>query len=196
MHLARITARSGLLLLAGAFDASAAESIGQTFPIAEPDTLAEIQARGAGKDWKALMKSDPADNSAFKTAALPRAALDATRLFDPTYTMPRDLVGQDGKIIYRQGQQINVYERLKLPGRYVVIGPEQEYMDWLRDVVKPTASDRLFLVNGSLLEVRQRTKLPVMAVDERVIERFGLRAVPAVISQEGTKLRVREYALR
>jgi len=52
------------------------------------------------------------------------------------------------------------------------------------------------LANGNVYEARQRTKLTLYLLDERFIERFGVKRVPSIVHQEGTMVRVQEYALQ
>lgn len=195
------TLESGLVIAAlmlatpQAHAAPTSTVLGQTFPIAEPDTLAEIKQAAASRDWKSWMRRKPADYSAFKSAHLPVAKADASRLFDPTYSLPFDIRDDKGKMLFPKGTKVNVYDKLKVPGRYIVIAPQESHYRWLEEVVKPSNQDKILLANGNVLTTRQKTGLNVFQLDDRFIERFGLQAVPAVVQQEGNRLRVKEYAL-
>lgn len=194
MKPSRVTAIS----LMWGFCASAAEplSLGQTFPIAEPDALAEIQQRAANIDMEAQLKRKPLEQySAFQSVALPFAKKNGERIFDPTYTLPQAIVDEKGKEIYPVGTRINVYARMTMPGRVVVIAPESAHYRWLREVVKPTASDVVLLAGGNPYLVRKAESLPVHILDERMVERFGLETVPSVVSQQGVMLKVAEHAI-
>jgi conjugal transfer pilus assembly protein TraW len=179
-----------------AYAAPLAPSLGQTFPIAEPDTLQEIRAAAQRRDWKAWMRRTPREYSAFDSARLPVAKKDAVRMFDPTYTVPADLRNEKGEVLIARGTRVNVYERIKVPGRYVVIAATAAHYRWLEEVVKPTDRDKVLVANGNVLEARQRTNRAVYQLDARFIERFGVRAVPSVIEQAGTMLKVTEYGVR
>lgn len=189
------SAAAVLALAAGVAAAGQTVTLGQTFPIAEPDALAQIEERAAGADWKAKMGKPMEQHSAFQSATLRYASVDAERMFDPTYTLPHDIVDGAGLVIYPAGTTINVYARITMPGRVIVIGPEAAHFRWLADVVKPTAQDVVLLANGNPLAVRAKHELPVYLLDARMIERFGLRAAPAVVAQNGTMLKVKEYAI-
>lgn len=169
--------------------------LGETFPIAEPDTLEEIRSAAGKRDWRQWMQRDPAEYSAFRSVTLPRATRDDSRLFDPTYSIPRDIVDDKGRLFFAKGTKVNVYERIRLPGRYIVISPEPADYRWLDEVAKPTSSDKLLLASGNVLKVRQTTGREVYLLDAHFTERLGLKAVPAIVSQEGTMLRVNEYTL-
>jgi conjugal transfer pilus assembly protein TraW len=170
--------------------------LGQTFPIAEPDTLSEIEERAAKVDWNALRERAGAHSQAFLSARLPIAEHDSSRLFDPTYTLPQDISDSGGKVLFRKGTRVNVYQRIHDPARYIVIADDPAQIRWLTDVVKPGEQDVVLLANGNVYEARERTQLDLYLLDERFIERFGLQHVPSIVHQEGTMLRVEEFAVR
>lgn len=190
-----ITAISLAVVTAAALAEGQRLTLGDTYPIAEPDALAEIQERAGRVDWQAKMQQPMDRYSAFQSATLPYASEDRERLFDPTYTLPHDIVDGKGMVIYPAGTTINVYARISMPGRVVVIGPEPAHYRWLAETVKPTAQDVVLLANGNAVAVRVAHELPVHLLDERMIERFGLQAAPAVVSQAGTMLKVVEHAI-
>lgn len=196
--LARTPAASAALLLLLASSAALAGksvTVGQTYPIAEPDVLDEIKSRAGVTDWRKWMIRAPASYGAFTSASLPRATQTRSRLFDPTYLLPDDIKDQNGKVIAPKGLPINVYTRIKVPFRYIVIGDTPEDLVWLKDVAQPKTGDKILLASGNVFTVRQRTSIPVHILDPRFIERFGLQAVPAIVQQEGTQLRVAEFAI-
>jgi len=171
-------------------------TIGPTYDIVEPDTLAEIKKRAGEVDWQAWMsKRAPEDFSAFQSVPLPFAKEDRSRLFDPTYTLPRDIVDGRGGVLWPAGTQINVYERISTTARTIVIGDDPAHFEWLRDVAQPGAGDRVYLAGGNVLVQMRARERRFYLLEDRVIERFGLRAVPAIVQQEGNQLRVSEYAL-
>jgi len=195
----RYAPRFGMLtLVIGVSFASAREAItiGPTFTIAEPDTLEEIKQRAGFVDWKSwLMRTDPERAPAFQSVDLPHAAKDRSFLFDPTYTLPRDLVGRGGQVLWPKGTTVNVYERIRTTSRTIVIADDPDHFLWLRDVAKPQAGDRVFLAGGNVLVRMRAEQRRLYVLDARVVERFWLAAVPAIVRQEGNRLRVTEYAL-
>lgn len=196
MKPSKVTATSLALIWSLAASAGAPLTLGPTYPIAEPDTLAEIEQRAARIDMEAMSKRKPLDQySAFQSVGLPLARQSAERMFDPTYTLPQAIVDASGKVIYPVGTKINVYARMTMPGRVVVIAPHAAHYRWLRDVVKPTAADVVLLAGGNPYQVRSAENLPVQILDERMVERFGLRAVPSVVTQQGVMLKVTEHAI-
>ncbi len=195
MQLVKILAASSALAAGVALAAGKSLTIGQTFPIAEPDVLEEIKQKAAATDWRRWMRKAPADYGAFKSVELPHATKNESRLFDPSYAIPFDIPDDKGKLLYPKGYRINIYDRIRVPGRYIVIGPSAAHLRWLDEVAKPSERDKVLIAGGNALLVRQSTGRTVYVLEERFVERFGLKAVPAIVKQEGNQLRIEEYAV-
>lgn len=185
-----------LMLLAGSAGAAETVVIGQTFPIAEPDTLEEIASAANDTDWQRWMRKAPKDYSAFDSVTLPRNREAGTVLFDPTYTLPEDLLNERGEVLVPKGTRVNALERIQLPGRYIIIGPTQEDYRWLDAVARPGSRDKVLIASGNVLTERETTGRPLYALDARFVERFGLEGIPSIVRQEGTRLRVERHVLR
>jgi conjugal transfer pilus assembly protein TraW len=175
--------------------ASASVTLGPTFPIAEPDTLEEIRRQASARDWRQWMQREPVEYGAFTSATLPHAKRDRVRAFDPTYTMPQDVTDETGKVFVAKGTRVNVYERLRMRGRMIVVGATDAHFKWLDDVARPTRDDKVLVANGNVLSERRSRKRDLYILDARFIERFGLQVVPSIVEQDGLQLRVSEYAV-
>lgn len=185
-----------LSVLAATAQAATRKVVGQTFPIAEPDTLEEITRIAAGTDWQRWMRRQPKDYSAFDSVSLPRNTESGSYLFDPTYTLPEDLVNERGEVLTKKGTQVNALDRIRLPGRYIVIGTTAEDYRWLDEVARPESGDKVLVASGNVLTEREQTGRPLYALDDRFVERFGLRGVPSIVQQQGTRLRVDAHVVR
>lgn len=197
MRHAAVSILSACVMVVGLAAGGERRTLGQTFPIAEPDLLEEIKQRAASADWKAMVRrQDPGTFTGFQTTTLPAATAPSSFLFDPTYTLPQDVVDQNGTVLYPAGTTINVYARRQFPGRTIVIAADAAHLAWLDETAKPTAADKVLISGANMLEARQLAGARrIYALDERLVERFGLRAVPSIVHQEGTQLRVREYVI-
>lgn len=194
MHASRLMAL--LLLLPCVALATPGPVLGPTFPIAEPDTLSEIASAASSTDWQRWMRRAPKDYSAFDSATLPRNREPGSGLFDPTYTLTEDLVNERGDVLVARGTQVNSLATIRLPGRYIVIGPTPEDYRWLDEVARPGSRDKVLVASGNVLSEREATGRTLYALDERFIERFGLTGIPSIVQQEGSMLRVERYVLQ
>lgn len=184
------------LILVSGVCAGREVTVGQTYPIAEPDTLQEIQTRAQQVDWIRWMRKQPKDYSAFDSVQLPRNPKAASRLFDPTYVLPADVTDEQGKVLAPKGTKVNPLTRMKLPGRYIVISPTPADYAWLDSVAKPESEDLILIANGNVLTEIETTHRKLFSLDERFVERFGLSGVPTIVYQEGALLRVDEHVAK
>lgn len=171
-------------------------TIGKTFDIIEPDVIKEIKQQAEKVDLKSWMTQNSIDAaSAFQSINLPSSTQNLSFLFDPTYTLPHDIVRHDGKILWPKGTKVNVYERIKTTTRTIVVSDDPKHFAWLNEVAKPQKGDFVFLAGGNVLLKMQLEKKKLYLLDKRVVERFGLRSAPSIVKQEGNRLRVTEYCL-
>jgi conjugal transfer pilus assembly protein TraW len=141
------------------------------------------------------MQRAPVEYGAFTSATLPHAKRDVVRAFDPTSTLPQDIKDENGKVIAAKGTRVNVYERVRMRGRMIVIGATDAHFKWLDDVARPTEDDKVLVANGNVLNERRSRKRDLYILDARFVERFGLQSVPSIVEQDGLQLRVSEYAV-
>jgi conjugal transfer pilus assembly protein TraW len=196
----RTSQRFALLLAStlGCACAHANQIVGQTFPIAEPDAREELLANVKATNWKELVDKSKVTYAAYTGVYLPNATRNSDRLFDPTYSLPQSIVDSAGRVLYPAGHKVNAYKQLGLRStrRYIVIGPEASHWKWLNEVAKPTDNDRVLLASGNVFDMRQKTGRNIFRLDERFIERFGVKAVPSIVVQNGSMLLVREFAVQ
>ena len=126
--------------------------------------------------------------------ALPRATADRTFLVDMTYTLDRDLVDADGKIIYPRGYTFNPLDYTGLSGGLVIIdGDDPAQVKWF--MTSPYLENhraRLLLSNGHAAELITRLQRPVFYLTDDIGRRLRLAAVPSVVIQQGDRMQVRE----
>ena len=106
--------------------------VGRTFPIVEPDLLAELRESSSRfeqsrEELLARIKNYQPAN----LHPLPRAAADRTFLVDMRYVLDRDLTDAHGNIIYPKGYSFNPLEYITLPITLVVLdGKSLDQLNW------------------------------------------------------------------
>jgi conjugal transfer pilus assembly protein TraW len=171
--------------------------VGETYPIAESDVVAELKEEAARKnhfgddEFLERMKTyQPAD-----IHYLPRATMDRTFLVDMTYTLDRDLLDGDGKVIYPKGFTFNPLDYVSFSGGILVIdGNDPAQLKWFKET--PYADNhqvRLLLSDGYAYELIKQLKRSVFYLTDEIAGRMQLSAVPALIIQKGDRLQVREF---
>jgi conjugal transfer pilus assembly protein TraW len=178
-------------------------TVGAVYPIAEPDSLAELKARVARVDWKKHLDRDrlAARVRDFRPRGLkrlPPATRDRSFLSDLTYTLERDIPDGRGGILYPRGYRFNPLDYVRLRRTVIVIdGSDRRQVAWFRKSPwKRDINALLLLTGGNYAPLGDSLGRPVFYADQLIVERFGLRAVPSVACQNGRFVEVREYAVR
>jgi conjugal transfer pilus assembly protein TraW len=190
------------LLLAGAVLVAAtahaqSSTIGRTWPIAEPDALAEIEAKVATLPADMTAKFGPRSGwSAMKAAPLGTALRSLRRSVVPFYTLDTEIRLPDGSLLYPKGYTFNPLSYVTLPQRLVVVHPRD--LGWALRQAKPADFILLTGDNGQgpdPLTLSERSGRALFILEQRVKERLGLTVAPVIIAQVGTRLELTEVRL-
>lgn len=183
-------------------------TIGPTYPVAEKNLLDVIMARLRAKEASGELKrheQEARDRAAYAVNnprpvdGLRRAQAARTFYFDPTFTLQSNVVDGTGAVLFPAGTRKNPLEVVSLskhllffdardPGQ---VARARELIEHYQGKVKP------ILVGGSYLDLMKRWNKPVFYdQDGTLVRKFGIAAVPAIVSQEGQRLRIDEVPLR
>ncbi len=173
---------------------------GATWPVAEPDLLARIEARL--KDLQhsgelARLESQARTRARQKLEApdpvpdLAPARKRQTRLFDPAVTVARDIRTADGTLIAAAGTRVNPLERTALARDLLFVdGRREAEIAWALSHERPS---KIVLLAGRPLDLMRRHRRPLFFdMGGRLAARFGLRLTPALVAQDGAQLRITE----
>jgi conjugal transfer pilus assembly protein TraW len=195
------SATIALLLLASIVVAASAHAatstIGRTWPIAEPDALAEIEARTAKLPPDMRAKYGPRSSwSAMKAAVLMPATRSQTRNVVPFYTLDTEIRLPTGELLYPKGYSFNPLAYVTLPQRLVVVHPRD--LSWALKTARLT--DFILLAAGSArdddaITLSERTGRAIFILKERVKDRLNLTVAPVIVAQIGQKLALTEIRL-
>ncbi|WP_425470198.1 conjugal transfer protein TraW [Sphingobium fluviale] len=176
---------------------AASSTIGRTWPIAEPDALAEIEARASKLPANMRAKFGPRSGwSAMKAASLTPATKSQTRSVVPFYTLDTEIRLPGGELLYPKGYSFNPLTYVTLPQRLVVVHPRD--LAWALKTARLT--DFILLAAGDAkdddaITLSERTGRPIFILEERIKDRLGLTVAPAIIAQVGQKLELTEVRL-
>lgn len=183
-------------------------TIGPTYPMAEKNLLDVIMARLRAKEASGELKrheQEARDRAAYAVNnprpvdGLRRAQVARTFYFDPSFTLQSNVVDATGAVLFPAGTRKNPLEVVSLskhllffdardPGQ---VTRARELIEHYQGKVKP------ILVGGSYLDLMKRWNKPVFYdQDGTLVRKFGIAAVPAIVSQEGQRLRIDEVPLR
>ncbi len=169
-------------------------TIGRTWPIAEPDALAEIEAKAAALPKDLGPKFGPrAGWSAMKSASLASATATRVRAVVPFYTLDMDVTLPDGRVLYPKGFTFNPLTYVSLPQRLVIVHSRE--LGWALRTAAPT--DWILLAAGEgatadPIALGEKVGRPLFILEERVKDRLGLTVAPVIVRQVGHKLELTE----
>ena len=117
--------------------------------------------------------------------------------FDPTITVEADISDDKGRLIIAAGTRVNPLDSVSLRQKLIFIdGDDAAQLAWAIKVHK-AADAKLILVKGAPLDLmRARQRRFYFDQGGTLVKRFGIRAVPAIVEQQGRILLVREVPLR
>ncbi len=178
--------------------------IGPVYPIAEPSLLEVIlsklrQAEATGvlariqRETQANVKrgiEQPAP-----VAKITKTTRARSFYYDPSIVVPYAIADAEGKVIVTPGTKVNPLDTVSLSKALLFIdardaaqvGRAKNILDERGGKVK------VILTGGSYLDLMRRWKRPVFYDQQGTLtDKLGIRHVPALVSQEGKRLRIDE----
>ena len=181
--------------------------IGPTYEISEPHLLQMIEQRLREKERSGELGrlEAQARERGIATVKNPPPvtglrATDAVRTFyfDPSFSLDRNILGPQGELLFAAGTRKNPLEVVSLSRHLLFfdardprqVGRARQLIAHYQGRVKP------ILVGGSYLDLMQSWHLPVYYDQQGLLtRRLGITQVPALVSQEGLRLRIDELAV-
>ena len=173
---------------------------GATWPVAEPDLLAQIEARLLEMERSgalARLESEARANARRKLEepdplpGIAPATREHARLFDPAITVAQDIHAPDGALIAAAGTRVNPLERVPLARDLLFVdGRRAAEIAWALAHGRPA---KIVLLAGRPLDLMRRHRRPFFFdTGGRLAARFGIAATPSLVEQAGTRLRITE----
>lgn len=118
-----------------------------------------------------------------------------THYYDPSMVTQKDIVDATGKVLYRRGTKVNPLDYIGWNTYLLFVdGRDEKQLAFSKKIV--ATSDRpvkIVLVAGEPLALMRKWKSSVY-FDQggKLIKRFAITQVPAIVRQEGKRLRIDE----
>lgn len=196
-----------LCLLATAAHAENLGSIGPVYPIAEESFLAFIKRRLEEKQRsgeiarlqrEAQARAEQAIRNPAPVAGLRATDVARTFYFDPTFVLPQNVLDPQGRVLFPAGTRKNPLDVVSLSKHLLFFDArDQRQVERARTLIDHyTGKVKPILVGGSYLDLMEAWQRPVYYDQHGSLTRqLGIRQVPALVSQEGTRLRIDEIRL-
>ena len=177
--------------------------VGQTYEIAEPDMLQgfysklrQAEANGKMAEVEADMKQRFIDHANRpKGITLPRAEEHRVYYYDPSTVLTQDIVDHEGNVLWPLGTRVNPLDYIAMSQQWLFFnGDDPEQAAWAQNYLQRYPNRvRPILIQGAVLEL-SKTWDTRLYFDQHgtYVEKFGIKRVPAILSQEGKKLRIDE----
>lgn len=174
---------------------------GHTWPIAEKSLLEVIQERLRAVDKRGRLKElqQKFVERVKKTIGSPKPCRTIKRthtpreyFFDPTYTQKEEIKDHEGRIVVQAGTSVNPLDYVSWGEDLILIdGRDPEQVGWALP-----KSGKVVLVEGNPLDLSAQHKRWFYFDQGGIIARkFGIEQVPAVISQAGKHLKIKEIKI-
>ncbi|MEO3715628.1 type-F conjugative transfer system protein TraW [Roseateles flavus] len=199
-----VIAGTALHMAAPTAHALSADVIGPTYEIAEPHLLQFIEGRlrqlEASGELRQLQEDARKRGIDAVRQPEPVPGLSATQAqrsfyFDPTYTLDRNLHDGQGHLMFTAGTRANPLDIVSLPQRLLFFDARdpRQVVQARRLISRYEGRVKPILTGGSYLALMQAWQRPVYFDQLGLLtRRLGIRQVPALVSQEGQRLRIDE----
>lgn len=195
------------MALAGVARADDLGVIGPVYPIAERDLLASIEEKLRAKERSGELAKimRQATERAIKAIEEPQpvsgigvAQKARSYYFDPSVIVPYPITDDIGRVMIPAGTTVNPLDTVSLSKRLLFFDArDAQQVRKAKEVVDRHAGKvKLIVTGGSYMNLMRRWKLAVYYDQAGVLVRkLGIQAVPALVSQEGKRLRIDELPL-
>jgi len=179
---------------------------GHTFEIHEEDFLEVLQARirTLASQGKLQEYQEEVIKRTKKSMAQPKpvkglqlTTLERTFYYNPNLTVPYDIKDHTGRCIHKAGTKVNPLAIKPFRKTLVFIdGDNERQVKFALKLHKGNRLLKIILVKGAPFDLMNSYKTPLYFDQEGVlIQKLGIKQVPAIVSQEGILLKIEEVNL-
>ena len=196
------------LILPGLARAIDLGTIGPVYPIKEPHLLDLIRERLETKqrsgelrklEEQARTRGVDAVRHPVPVTGLKATEVARTFYYDPTFTLDRNVLDGKGNLLFASGTRKNPLEVVSLSKHLLFFdGRDKRQIQRARELIASYGGRvKPILVGGSYVDLMTSWRIPVYYDQQGLLtRRFGIKQVPAIVSQEGLRLRIDEVVLQ
>ena len=178
--------------------------IGPVYPIAEPSLLEVILSRLREAEATGMLARLQRETQAnvkrgieqpAPVARITKTIKARSFYYDPSIVVPYAITDADGKVIVAPGTKVNPLDTVSLSKTLLFIDArDAAQVGRARNIIDERGGKlKVILTGGSYLDLMRRWKRPVFFDQQgQLTDKLGIRHVPALVSQEGKRLRIDE----
>ena len=201
-----LTLRTLLLCLPLSVSAADLGVWGDIYPIQEQSMLGliqqrlgDMQASGELAEKQQQFKERVIENTLrpIPVGGLVTDTASHTHYVDPSITVAQDMADDKGQVFARQGQRINPLDTVPLASTlYFIDGDDKRQVTWMAQQTPPTVNYKVILVGGNIKDATTALNTRMYFDQQGVLsQKFALKYIPAVVSQEDKRLKVVSAAM-
>ncbi|MCG8437981.1 MAG: type-F conjugative transfer system protein TraW [Pseudomonadales bacterium] len=198
-----------LAVLFACFNSAIAEDLGvlgKVYPIQEESLIEAIKARLStmqesgelAEKHEELLEQSRQYAQRPPGVDLPRATEYRAVPVDPSFTLSRDIVDAEGKVLFEKGLVINPLKYRPLTRAICFLdGDDGAQVEWLADACPSSENSKVVLVNGNVVELMKSLQRRLY-FDQHgtLVARFEITALPAVVRQSEEILYVEQFPIQ
>ena len=179
--------------------------MGQTWPVIEPDLLATIDTRlktleangGIERMQKELVaRTEHRVRNPIAVSGIGATESPREWLFDPSIVVQDDITDAKGNVIAARGTKVNPLGLVELKTDLVFVdGRDPEQLKWATGRWTAINAKIIFVAGSPFDRMGEYQRRFFFDQQGKLTGHFGIANVPAVVSQKGGALKVRELVL-
>lgn len=117
--------------------------------------------------------------------------------YDPTFTVSQDIADDKGRIFARKGQKVNPLESIAFAQTlYFLDADDPRQVVWMKAQKPATVRYKVILTQGNIREATDTLNTRIYFDQGGTLTaQLGIRIIPAVVTQEGNRLRIVSAAM-
>lgn len=179
---------------------------GDVYPVAEQSVLSliqqrlgDMQASGELVEKQQQFKARVIENTLRPTPVrgLSTDKQSHTHWIDPSVNVSQDLTDGQGHVFARKGQRINPLDTVTMASTlYFLDGDDKRQVAWMQTQTPPTVNYKVILVNGNIKTATQALNTRIYFDQNGILtQKLRLKYIPAVVTQDGKRLKVTSVAM-
>lgn len=179
--------------------------VGHSYNIIEQDIIEYIKEKLFHKDLEVLNKEMQEKVKVRISRPEPVAGITDARenreyYYDPTFILGEDIRDHKGQLIHAKGTEINPLSKVPLGKVLIFINADNEkQVEYAFTEYKAhNEKAKIILTSGSPAKLQKEHNDVWIYFDQfgALTKKLGIKAVPAIVKQEGMKLKISEVALK
>jgi conjugal transfer pilus assembly protein TraW len=179
---------------------------GHTFEIIEPDLLKQIEHKLkvlnedgslAEHERKLMEKAKASVLRPQGVKGITKASEDRTFTYDPSLLVPYDLKDHKGRVFHKAGTRVNPLQYKSLSSALAFIDGDDEHQVVWAEGIQVKQQAKVILTSGAPFQLMEAWKVSVYFDQGGTLtKKLGIKHVPALVVQEGLKLKISEITLK